>query len=54
MYFLKDGVVNITIKGKKVNELTEGSYFGGEYSLFKKVFGKRALILREKTERKHG
>ena len=31
MYFLKEGVVDVFVGGKKVNEMTDGSYFGGNY-----------------------
>lgn len=42
MYFLKEGVVEIKINGKKVNELSDGAYFGGNLIIF--IFTRTMLL----------
>ena len=33
MYFLKSGVVRVSCDGQTTDDLTDGSYFGGEFSI---------------------
>ena len=33
MYFLKSGVVSVSCDGQTTDDLTDGSYFGGEFSI---------------------
>lgn len=34
MYFLKSGVVSVSCDGQTTDDLTDGSYFGGEFVMF--------------------
>lgn len=46
MYFLKSGVVSVSCGGESTDDLTDGSYFGGEliFSFF--FFGERLFTKR--------
>ena len=57
MYFIQEGIVDIVTKnGEVATSLSDGSYFGGMYSvvLLADVWVRNLVLLLEKKSCKHG